>query len=70
MSNILWQNKTWAIHLKKQNDCPIKPYLMLEKKTTGQCDYPVHHEGRTLYDFPERIPNYVRAQVEKRLPIS
>jgi len=67
---ILWENKTWAIH-RLQCPCGNCPAgMMLEKKTTGQCDYPIYCEGRALYDFPERIPTYIRKQVEKRLPIA
>ncbi len=71
MKTLLWSNATWAIwqvirNCQCSHICQIqRPYMMLEKKTTGQCDYPIRYDdGKVAYDCPEIIPPYIRKQIE------
>lgn len=63
---LLWksENGRWEIHSF------INPYgvlrIMVADDRTGHCDYPImYDDGGIAYNFPERIPKYVREKVRK-----
>lgn len=63
---LLWKsgNGRWEIYSF------INPYgvlrIMVVDDRTGYCDYPImYDDGGIAYDFPERIPKYVREKVRK-----
>lgn len=65
MGQVLWtsQNGKWEIILEKNDRFP-EGFIVV---TDGWfCDYPIMYDnGKVAYDYPERIPVYVRDKVEK-----
>lgn len=55
----LFENKTWRINrVLAANRIPV---LHVENKAKGFCDWPIkYHDGRIAWDYPERIPSYIR----------
>ena len=41
--------------------------IAVDNNDRGQTDYPMFHDGRVYYDFPERVPHYVKVEVRKRI---
>jgi hypothetical protein len=61
MNKILWKSKNSKWTIEETN----KGYMMISDGWS--CDYPLRypHNGQIVYDYPERIPSYVKKQVKK-----
>lgn len=57
-------NKLWEIQLHKDYD-----RMTIENKKTGYIDFPITyaHSGRTAYDDPYVIPQYVKDQYHRMI---
>ena len=56
----MFDNGRWRINAYR-NINTNQPSLMLENLMTGFTDWPIRYDdGRIAYDFPERIPAYVK----------
>lgn len=57
---VLWENKIWRLALPAWNRfLPI-----IENKITGFCDYPTYYGNyQTGYNYPGRVPKYVRIKI-------
>lgn len=62
---ILWQKSGWTI--KKYQNRKGTDSLSVENDKSGFIDYPIYydHNGKIAYDYPERVPNAIKKQVEK-----
>ena len=60
----VWESKNhiWAVH-----NLPDTERIMIEdRRLGGICDYPIYgFDHEILYDYPERIPGYVKDAVGK-----
>lgn len=57
-------NKIWEIYFKKSYG-----KIVIENKKTGYIDFPITyaHSGRTAYDDPYVIPQYVKDQYHRMI---
>ena len=65
-------NKNWQVVVR---EAPARPYLVV----IGECaykpdvvDYPIHYNDNIAYDYPERIPQFVKNKVAalyERFPV-
>lgn len=62
-SAILWTRGNWYIERRYYSG---KPFYGIVNARTGFCDVPVLYPDKTVaYDWPERIPAYVKAAYRK-----
>ena len=64
-TTVLWSSprNIWQVARAGQRDEPTA-YLYVDNAVTGLRDYPVlQNDGRVAYDWPERIPTYVKQAV-------
>jgi len=64
---IIWENKNWVIF----KDCfDTHKTINVQNKRTFEVQTPILHENsypvyyRVLWDFPERIPKYIKEKVK------
>lgn len=65
-------NKNWQVVMR---EAPARPYLVIIGEFTNKpnvVDYPIHYNDNIAYDYPERIPQFVKNKVAalyERFPV-
>lgn len=58
-----FQNYNWRVSLAITQ---TGKRMHVENLVTGFCDWPIRYDdGRIAYDYPERLPKYIKSQVAK-----
>src|SRR5207237_10221644 len=66
LNGILWTSKNgkWIISRVTIWDLINQP-MIVENTKTGFCDSPIGQHGKIVFDYPERIPEYVYVAVKR-----
>lgn len=69
-THTLYSNGTWQIDgFRNENSGNLALRVFGYRNAHGFCDYPIFHRNisqpRIAYDAPERIPQYVKKEVER-----
>ncbi len=69
MGRTIFRNKQWHVYLrdveyKELMGTVTVQRLAVESRTRAFVDWPIKYpDGRIAYDFPERVPEYIKKKV-------